>query len=846
MFGYLVRGRRGLHPGRTSMQEDSFVGLGPMELTEEDYVANQDEVIAGVERALHAFVREAEGGADYDIAHPYNVMTIDGSRGSGKTSVLLTATNQLPESLEEDLIITHPLRPDEFAHQIPPLMYFIREIERKAKATDPSLESEFRESLRFPRKVLGALAASGLEVTVRASANAVDLAQRILDLAENTALPEEFHGWVEDVLEATDKKAVVIPIDDADIGIEESERIVEAIRVFFAHPRIVSIIAVDLPELERRIRNKRLTTLPEPPEYRDEDDDSSPHGFLGGLSAQQFHSAEARREQRYVEALLAKVLPPAGRFSLRNLPLDERLDATLPTAFGHSESIMDALERGDKADHSPHAVDLGPLFERHPEVVSGNIRQLVNQLLMVSSRSSRYEDSLDQPPSAEPGSLEGQQIGLEMDAVTGVHDDLLVQDPEDYRRGRYHMDILRTFMQFRSDLQAAWAEVYRKEGLDPTRIDTLNEFVSFLLKRAKYRGTQYNRMLYRLASREFEGESSALLDLSFDWALARGVPLSLLLEDLGVNDSARMEPTALARKLMRKVQEDELVDLDPNLKLSKSGAGKNVGSWLVVPVEGDSLVPLFLESVSEAATYFHTSNHRADREVWSRAGSFHLQSIHREDEEYEPRKSELVDSLLCAFGILTSKAMHHSDAVFLLLSYEPTYGTKTNLRTEFNHSHAWCMIRCEGWFEEFVRLVSSDDISLGRRIAALLYLSDLPLRLALQASTDPDPGEGAGAALEALTAFIDDLTESGIVNDRTLETSKPGRLSLDALREADPEVDRLWNNFPFVNPEAKWHDISKLFDTLEYTSQYPPRKRVGRLEAPPRWRTWATDCIRMR
>ena len=230
-----------------------------------------------------------------DARQIHRVFAIDGGRGSGKTTLLLTLAQALEcagrdrsgccpsGAVPEDATTPHGPRrfrtawvlpticPNDlegsdtvmeaiFAHLNARLDEWHREeheTDRREKTEDLKrrLVEDIQRGWAFSRQ-------TGWEVVARDAMDYRDFVQlRAAQLSASHRRLEAWRGFVSDLLNHVGAVFLVVPVDDADLARISCRETLDAIRIYLAHPRIITLFCADLTALRRRLAAEALAEV---------------------------------------------------------------------------------------------------------------------------------------------------------------------------------------------------------------------------------------------------------------------------------------------------------------------------------------------------------------------------------------------------------------------------------------------------------------------------------------------------------------------------------------------------------------------------------------------------------
>ncbi|UKJ73459.1 hypothetical protein [Azospirillum brasilense] len=232
---------------------------------------------------------------------PHNVLVIDGERGSGKTTTLLKikeilnalTLRGLPNQTDRDpgvvklgfetleiettrrtALVQPIIIPSSMLEHEMPMEAVLAEIEDELLRR---LDAEHGDSRR-QKELQATLNELRDEVHVgwtfahsQGQTALVNDALDFKDYARNRATYniyayqriEAWHGFVDALLEVVNCELLVLVFDDTDLAPYGGDRILNDVRQYLAHPRVVTIIAADVGRLSREIARQRFSKNPD-------------------------------------------------------------------------------------------------------------------------------------------------------------------------------------------------------------------------------------------------------------------------------------------------------------------------------------------------------------------------------------------------------------------------------------------------------------------------------------------------------------------------------------------------------------------------------------------------------
>jgi hypothetical protein len=272
---------------------------------------------------------------------PTQVISIFGERGQGKTATIFSLCRMLAEDRAQSPYLLVPiLDPELLGHGVEIFTTIGHNLrlaitQEQDASTQPGAHGEFRaleeQLTSFIELSLGETN-EGRALTAETAGTLEAYAKRIASrTARRLERMGEFAQWIDSFLAVSKRKLLVFPIDDVDINREHSEQILQAVRLYLCHPRVVVILTAELEMIRRTIRNRLLKELPEvftggqaEAPAKEEEEETASFSLFGGSHRAHLLSQEYEADDEYAQQFLQKVLPPAYRVHLRGLRADER------------------------------------------------------------------------------------------------------------------------------------------------------------------------------------------------------------------------------------------------------------------------------------------------------------------------------------------------------------------------------------------------------------------------------------------------------------------------------------------------------------------------------------------
>lgn len=226
-------------------------------LAREVYVRIEEHLLAAVDKA-ERIERErghclsSDRSADhssieteiFDRFRSHEAILLDGGRGTGKSSVLVNLQLHLRSNprLAEQLLILKPVDPtllengdDLFLNVIVAALMRNRDVRASLKSNRPG-SSDFYNELQELGSALEGIQKIGEEFGL----------DKLRAFVENQELAQHVHNLFYSALRLTNKKLIVLPIDDVDTSLELAFENIEVVRKYLTSPCVLPLISGEL------------------------------------------------------------------------------------------------------------------------------------------------------------------------------------------------------------------------------------------------------------------------------------------------------------------------------------------------------------------------------------------------------------------------------------------------------------------------------------------------------------------------------------------------------------------------------------------------------------------------
>ncbi|HLP88409.1 MAG TPA: P-loop NTPase fold protein [Nostocaceae cyanobacterium] len=847
--------------------EQAYVGLGPMLLEEEYMVANQknivNEVVKQIGLTCDALEKRENLPRNNQNFAPHHVISIIGGRGTGKTSVVTTIAEQVKKDVNKAFVIDL-ISPDQLSLKFPVSANIVYAVERSLEKQEKwgIIEKKIPdEKERKFRPVSWAVEiAETFDVLSRDSINTREWHDKLFKLMVSPVdLVPDFHNWLGKILKAIDCEVCVISIDDADISVEKAEEIIETIRIYLASPLIVTLLAIDLPSLERKLRNARLAKLPPVPEYKGKEDEDR---LYLGMNRGAYQSAEAKAEQEYVENLLVKVLPPATRYYLTNISKDDRLYKPFQIPGKSSQkSLFEIVSEADQKIPKDSGVPLAPLFQKYPEIFADNIRRYSNQFVQISNYCQQYITDIsrvlnmsDEEKAAivnEDRSTNTSILGEDSTiAKKDVSQESYLNFPETAEQittSKFQMQILRPFL---SEGDFAMLQSYL--SIDIQQFQKIHELAMLILRRGKASFGYKNRLIYIIADKSIlNSMSSALIDLLGDWMLCNGGKMEYIIDLLDVKiKTFAFLSIEIPKLLTTYFSEEKLSLIEPNLSLNQTAIDDYVGGNIVVPVNEDRLMPGYVKNFSSLGRYMTviTDINNFDRQI--QINKQYVNVFRRAKKDELPQKDDLKLAVYRIFGVLATQTISHLFNLILELRYDgdveqlfTSLPVRNLLNSTTNKNLAWLVVDVPDILDLLRQIIEREEkkVSYSQKLLALSYIADLPMKILIACIAGKNADGKRNKLLNSIWQLFDTLTDIGLI-ERKQKSRDVGQLKLKPSGKAAKILSELSEHYPSFNWERRWEALDVLINQTLKDAKFQTSWDSAK-QPPKLWTEWADTIL---
>lgn len=360
--------------------------------------------------------QQTERRRDWELGSPTNrVILIDGGRGAGKTTVLLSVLDRIARqpAFERDGLRVHFfLLPLLDLHPLPRTTSILSHVAARLLPMDAARTSapwrpthDAAETVRTRWRAFAQNAALGWDSNVVARSAHLDAEAYAHELERATSswrnIGRVFSELIDELCDARRKDQqpppdarswrplFVLPIDDADMNPERSLEAMELFRAL-SHPRLAFVLTGDSKLFESQLRASYLGRLREPLRHLRLDS--------ADLTATSHRSDAIRLAYEYFE----RVIPPDQRCQLPGFDAETRAEAHEPLRrLLELLTVVDAAEESSRVTLASLLRNNGLLGEALPE----RLRPLINLQRLIEKDVGALDDAAIGRARASVGAL---------------------------------------------------------------------------------------------------------------------------------------------------------------------------------------------------------------------------------------------------------------------------------------------------------------------------------------------------------------------------------------------------------------------------------------------------------
>lgn len=209
---------------------------------------------------LYDYAVKISSESSCDIPHVHNTISILGSRGTGKTSFMLSLIRMIKEQKKNDILCINPIDPSHveskqhpfvniissIQEEVEAMLQTIREEPRLVEHIDSGIQKDFNNYYSALLRGLKVIEGIGKEHLYDEWNDDEYISMLGMDNAKATVkLETNFHKYIYYALKILKKKCILIAFDDIDIDYQKGFQILEVIRKYLTTPQLITIITGD-------------------------------------------------------------------------------------------------------------------------------------------------------------------------------------------------------------------------------------------------------------------------------------------------------------------------------------------------------------------------------------------------------------------------------------------------------------------------------------------------------------------------------------------------------------------------------------------------------------------------
>lgn len=135
-----------------------------------------------------------------------------------------------------------------------------------------------------------------------------------------------WHDFIEDFLDMNRAELLMVYMDDCDLSPNVARQTLEDLRMYLAHPRVVCVLAMNMDELYRMMRDplqERYIAFFEATAFMGENRDTGVTGWANPYEQLNRISQDLKKEVEQIHFYLEKTLPVGNRYKLRASDIEE-------------------------------------------------------------------------------------------------------------------------------------------------------------------------------------------------------------------------------------------------------------------------------------------------------------------------------------------------------------------------------------------------------------------------------------------------------------------------------------------------------------------------------------------
>lgn len=260
-----------------SQNADLFKG-GDERLLQQTALTRVKEIIKELSEKVRKIKNEPPPMNNMGHAHRHDVITINGERGSGKTTFILNILDLIPKWHDEKVLkcrikslgIIDPTLIEDCAHIFLAVISQIKETvenhweDKRAGSNAETVDMRYQSWRTSLTKLAGGL--RNLSTKKDMDGDSWSDPQFIMEeglgnSAQGAKLEQHFHSFVEESLNFIEAEAFIIALDDVDTKVDTGWPVLEVLRKYLTTPRLIVILSGDIELYTQLISNKQCEQI---------------------------------------------------------------------------------------------------------------------------------------------------------------------------------------------------------------------------------------------------------------------------------------------------------------------------------------------------------------------------------------------------------------------------------------------------------------------------------------------------------------------------------------------------------------------------------------------------------
>lgn len=345
-------------------------------------VQARDKLFTLINKFIEHIPKEFE---KYDRVH--HTILIQGKRGSGKTSFILSVKDQIkkgfknpneeiktPESLEI-LDIIDPTLIESKEHVFINIITRIKEnVEHQIKNKSDSTYTDWKDSLKKLAGGLSMLDGVGGEHLKESIWDSPELSleKGLSNSKHGYKLEENFKTFIHKSLKVLNQKAFVLILDDIDTSLNEGRLILETIRKYLTTPQLITILLGDIELYSTLVRQLQWEKI-------------DPKQTLDKYELKDNRTHYLNQIEHLEEQYLIKILMPENRINLYSLSEIKKLSNIFFLQNNQPEQFVDQFI-SDWVKYTFYSIDIELSSKYRNSLLSEQLRTILRHYVANTPR----------------------------------------------------------------------------------------------------------------------------------------------------------------------------------------------------------------------------------------------------------------------------------------------------------------------------------------------------------------------------------------------------------------------------------------------------------------------------